>query len=120
MPSYPDWRQTVRYSPDGPAATVLHESVELKVVLVGLEPGQQLPAHPAPAASFHFLDGTGTMTVDEERLDVRPGCTVVVPSGARRGVIADTRLAFLGTLGNPAADTAEEADAAVTRIRPGA
>jgi len=43
---------------------------------------------------------------------------VVVPSGARRGVIADTRLAFLGTLGNPAADTAEEADAAVTRIRP--
>lgn len=120
MPIYPDWRQTVRYSSDGPAATVLHESAELKVVLVGLEPGQQLPVHPAPAASFHFLDGTGTMTVDDERLEVRRGSTVVVPSGARRGVTAGTRLAFLGTLGNPAADIEDAADAAVTRITPGA
>lgn len=40
MPSYSDWRQTLHHSPDGPAAAVLHESTELKIVLVGLEPGQ--------------------------------------------------------------------------------
>lgn len=56
---WPDWRSAVEFSDEGPAVTVLHESSDLKVVLVGLEAGQGLPAHPGPAASFHFLDGHG-------------------------------------------------------------
>jgi quercetin dioxygenase-like cupin family protein len=99
-----DWRGAVTFSGDGPGVTVLQQSDELKVVLVGLEPGQQLPVHPGPAASFHILDGTGTVVVDDDELAVSAGATVLVPPGARRVVRASTRLAFLGNLGDPASE----------------
>lgn len=99
-----DWRATVPYSATGPGVVLLHESAELKVVLVGLEPGQALPPHPGPAASFHILDGAGVVVVDDEQISVSAGATVVVPPGALRSVRALTRLAFLGNLGDPAAE----------------
>jgi quercetin dioxygenase-like cupin family protein len=101
---WPDWRSTVKFSEDGPGVTLLHESPELKVVLVGLEGGQALPVHPGPAASFHFLDGQGVMVVDTEEVEVAAGATVVVPTGASRGVRATSRLVFLGSLGDPASE----------------
>lgn len=100
----PDWRSTVSFSDSGPGVTLLHESSELKVVLVGLEPGQALPPHPGPAASFHFLDGDGVIIVDNEQISVSRGATVIVPSGAVRGVRATSRLVFLGNLGDPASE----------------
>ncbi len=104
MPVFPTWPDTVRFSADGPTPTVLQYTEELKVVLVGLEPGQVLPDHPAPAASFHVLEGKGVITVDGTSTEVAAGATIVVPSGATRGWRATTRLVFLGSLGNPAAD----------------
>ncbi len=93
---YPDWRQAVKYLPEGPQPIVLAETNKMKVVLVGLEPGQALPPHVAPTGVYHFLDGRGWMRVDGQRIAVSAGSTVVVPEGAARGVEAETRLAFLG------------------------
>jgi quercetin dioxygenase-like cupin family protein len=39
------------------------------------------------------------MTVEEETFTIMPGVTVVVPSGARRGMNANTRVVFLGAKG---------------------
>lgn len=100
----PDWRSAVAYPETGPGVTLLHESGELKVVLVGLEPGQALPPHPGPSASFHFLDGNGVIAVDDEQIVVSAGATVVVPPGAVRSVRAISRLTFLGSLGDPASE----------------
>lgn len=104
MPIWSDWRETVRYNGNGPGVTLLHESGDLKVVLVGLEPGQALPPHPGPAASFHFLDGEGVMLVGTDEVRVSAGATVVVPPGHTRSVRATTRLVFLGSLGDPASE----------------
>jgi quercetin dioxygenase-like cupin family protein len=101
---WPDWRTTVSFSSTAPDVTVLHESAELKVVLVGLEPGQALPVHPGPAAAFHFLYGAGVITVNGEQITVSAGATVVAPSGALRTVRAASRLVFLGSLGDPASE----------------
>ena len=67
MSVWTDWRSTVRFGDAGPGVTVLHESSELKVVLVGLRAGQALPDHPGPAASFHFLDGQGRCRLTRSR-----------------------------------------------------
>lgn len=104
MTLWPDWRTAVEFSDERPGVVVLHESSELKVVLVGLEAGQGLPAHPGPAASFHFLDGNGVMVVGTEDVDVAAGATVVVPAGATRAVRATSRLVFLGNLGDPTSE----------------
>jgi quercetin dioxygenase-like cupin family protein len=104
MTLWPDWRAVAHPRPDGPDVTVLHESAELKVVMVALDAGQQLPEHPGPAASFHIIDGHGTVLAGDEELAVGPGATVVVPTGARRAVRARTAMVFLGNLGDPASE----------------
>lgn len=106
---WPDWRTAVAFSAGGPGVTVLHESPDLKVVLVGLEAGQALPVHPGPAASFHFLDGDGVMVVGAEEVGVTAGATVVVPPGALRAVRATSRLVFLGSLGDPGSEDEQHA-----------
>jgi len=89
---------------DGPDVVVLHESAELKVVLVALAAGQALPAHPGPAASFHILSGTGAVVIDQVAHPVSAGATVIAASGTRRAVQATSALVFLGNLGEPAAE----------------
>ncbi len=92
---FPDWREKVVFSPDGVKPQVLLETNNFKVLIGGLEAGQQIPTHPEGAAVFHFLEGSGWMVAGEERFAVKPGVTIVVPAGANRGIQAETRLAFL-------------------------
>jgi quercetin dioxygenase-like cupin family protein len=91
-----NWREKIMFSPNGPQPFVLVENERIKSVLVGLEPGQKLPPHPASDGVYQFLDGAGWMMVDDERLRVQAGSIVVVPPGAKRGIEAETRLAFVG------------------------
>jgi len=99
-----DWRDVVAPQETGPDVRVLHESDELKVVLVALAPGQALPDHPGPAASFHILSGSGAVVVDDAVQPVTAGTTVIAGPGSRRSVRADTALVFLGNLGDPASE----------------
>ncbi len=94
---YPDWRDEVVYSTDGPHPKVLTANDKVKVILAGLEPGQKIPEHAESAAIYHFLGGDGWILVDGERLVVGPGTTVVIPDGTVRGMEAKSRLAFLAT-----------------------
>ncbi len=99
-----DWRAVVAPRDAGPDIAVLHESAELKVVLVALAAGHGLPEHPGPAASFHILSGTGAVVIDEVAHPVSAGATVVAASGTRRSVRATSPLVFLGNLGDPASE----------------
>jgi quercetin dioxygenase-like cupin family protein len=90
----PNWQERIKYAPDGPHPQVLSDVNGFKVVLGGLEPGQKIPLHPEGAGAFYFIDGTGWMLVEDERLRVQPGSIVVAPAGSRRGMEAETRLAF--------------------------
>lgn len=101
---WPDWRAVVAARDLGPDVAVLHESAELKVVLVALAANQRPPAHPGPAASFHVLSGTGAVVIGEVEHPVSAGATVVAASGTRRSVLATSPLVFLGNLGDPASE----------------
>lgn len=97
-----NWQDIVRFSPDGPVPRFLFEAPHFRVLVAGLEAGQRLPVHPEAAAMYHVLEGSGWMTVNDERFAIGPGATVVVPDGAARGIEADTRLAFLAARAGPA------------------
>ena len=92
---FPNWQDIVVYSPEGPQPQFLLGAEQFKVLMVGLEAGQRIPAHPEGLAMYHFLAGTGTMTVNGETLPVQAGDTVITPAGASRGIVAETKLAFL-------------------------
>lgn len=104
MKLWPDWHDALQAAGAGPGINYLHESPELKVVLVTLGPGQALPPHPGPSACFHVLDGEGVMVVDGEEQPVSAGATAVAPTGSVRSVRATGHLVFLGNLGDPAAE----------------
>ncbi len=94
---FPDTKSKAVFAADGPKPQFLLETPQFKALVVGLEAGQQIPVHPSEAAIYHFLEGEGLMTVDDETFAIRPGVTVVTPSGAKRGMNAKTRLIFLGS-----------------------
>ncbi len=87
------------FAADGPKPHFLVDTPKFKVLVVGLEAGGQIPVHPGEMAMYHFLEGEGLMTVNDETFAIQPGATVVVPSGARRGMNAKTRVVFLGSKG---------------------
>ncbi len=94
---YSSWKNLVAYSSDGPKHTELMKTDAYNAVIVGLEASQRIAPHPAPEASYHFLDGTGWMIVDGERMPVEQGATLVVPARVPRGIEAETRLAVLAS-----------------------
>ncbi len=87
------------FASDGPKPQFLIDTPGFKTLVVGLEAGQQIPLHTAEAAMYHFLEGTGLMTVGEETFAIKPGVTIIAPSGAARGINAKTRVVLLGAKG---------------------
>lgn len=96
---FQDTKSKAVFAADGPKPQFLIQAPQFKALVVGLEAGQQIPIHSGEAAMYHFLEGEGLMTVDEEIFAIKPGVTVVVPSGAKRGMNAKTRVVFLGSKG---------------------
>jgi quercetin dioxygenase-like cupin family protein len=92
---YPNWKEKIVYSDEGPQPQILMADEKVKVILAALEPGQKIPAHPEGQAVYHFLAGTGWMMVNGEKMPVNAGATIVMPAGTERGMEAETRLAFL-------------------------
>lgn len=92
---FPDWQEKVTFSTGGPKPQILIENDKLKVIIGSLKAGQIIPAHPEALAVYHFLEGVGWMTVDDERYEVKSGATVITPQGAIRGIEAKTQLVFL-------------------------
>lgn len=92
-------RSMAVFAPDGPKPQFLVDTPQFKALVVGLEAGGRIPVHAGEVAMYHFLEGQGLMTVDDEAFAIKPGVTVVVPSGARRGMNAKTRVVFLGSKG---------------------
>ncbi len=96
---FPDWADVVEYKTSGPNHSKLVETATYKSVIVGMEKDQVIPPHAAQTATYHFLQGSGRMIVNGQELPVREGATVVVPEGVPRGVVAESRLAFLASHG---------------------
>lgn len=92
---YPNWQDQVVFGVDGPQPEVLVENGKMKVILAGLKPGQKIPVHPEATATYYFLEGNGSMVVDDERYAITAGATVITPEGSARGIEADTKLVFL-------------------------
>ena len=87
------------FSPQGTQPQFLIDTPKFKALVVGLEAGQQIPPHPAGAAMYHFLEGEGLMTVGDETFAIKPGATVVVNDGVKRGMNAKKRVIFLASKG---------------------
>jgi len=87
------------FAGDGPKPQFLIDTPGFKTLVVGLDAGQQIPLHSDSAAMYHFLEGSGLMTVGQETFEIKPGVTIIAPGGAQRGMNAKTQVVFLGAKG---------------------
>ncbi len=96
---FSDTKAKAIFSSEGPKPQFLIDTPKFKALVVGLEAGGQIPVHPGESAMYHFLEGTGLMTVGDEVFEIKPSVTIVVSSGVKRGMNAKTRVIFLGSKG---------------------
>ena len=76
-----DLKDQAVFSAEGPKPQFLVDNPAFKVLVVGLEAGQQVPLHSAELAMYYFLEGEGLMTVGDENYAARPGVMVSNFSG---------------------------------------
>ena len=71
---------------------ILYVSPKLKVPLICMEPGQNIPTHPSGAGIFYVLEGSAVFTVGGEKKEIKAGSIVIAPHGIERGIEAKERL----------------------------
>ncbi len=101
---------------------VLAEAARIRVLLMCLEPGQEIPVHrPRIDLTLVALEGEGMMTAGDQVAPLSPGTVAVVPAGTARGLRATGRLVALAVASPPptAADHIEGSAAAARSGQPG-
>ena len=77
-----------RFNPSRFVPQMLHMSMRLKVPLICMTEGQEIPPHPGSTSMFYVVEGRGEITVDGEKRVIGEGDLVFVPDGSRRGLKA--------------------------------
>ena len=84
---------------------VLYTGHHLQLVLMTLQPGEEIGSevHPDRDQFFRFEEGSGKVDIDDHSHDVEDGSGVIVPSGARHNVrnTGDTPLKLYTLYGPP-------------------
>ena len=81
--------ELAEFGADAFVAKELGASDRAKVVLAGLEDGQQIPLHaPDVDLAMAVLSGTGDLWIGDAPHPIAPGDVAVIPAGTTRGVRA--------------------------------
>ncbi len=68
----------------------------IKVVLFGFAQGEELSEHTASMpAVMHFLQGEATVTLGDDRYEVKPAAWIHMPTGQRHSIQARTPVVML-------------------------
>jgi quercetin dioxygenase-like cupin family protein len=87
----PDLRAEITPPADGILSRTLHNDDQLKVVLFGFAPGEELSEHTAASpAILHVLDGEVSLTLGEDAHRARAGAWVWMPPQLPHSVKAHT------------------------------
>ena len=92
-------RDAVKFSSTGPDPHLFHDTEGFRSLVIGFEPGQSTPLHPAGPATYYVVEGEGWITENTTRYEVKPGSVVIVGAGAARRIEAQTRLIVLAARG---------------------
>lgn len=82
--------------PDSIVSRTLHTDDDVKAVLFGFAPGQELSEHTASMpASILILDGEADVTLGDDHVAGRPGTWVHMPPNLPHSIAARTPVAML-------------------------
>ena len=86
----------------------VHNDSNVKIILFGFAPGQELTAHTAPMpATIQVLRGQAAMTLGGDSIEAGEGCIIHMQPNLAHGIVAKTPLLMLLTLIKAARSDAE-------------
>jgi quercetin dioxygenase-like cupin family protein len=92
----PELLKEVEVPKQGILSRTLHNDDQVKVVLFGFSPGQELSAHTAPfPADLYFLQGEGTLTLGPDRMNVASGSFAHMSANLTHSIVAAAPLVML-------------------------
>lgn len=75
---------------------ILFASPKLKMPLICMEPGQEIPPHGGPSVGiFYVKEGKGIFSLDGQQLEMEEGMVFVAPEGSSRGMKCIERMVVL-------------------------
>ena len=81
---------------DGILSRTLLNEDHLKVVIFGFGQGEELSEHTASMpAVLHFLQGTASLTLGDERVEAQPGTWIHLPPNLKHSIVATTPLVVM-------------------------
>ncbi len=98
-PLWGSWEKVVSFDPTKATVRPVISSQGSKAFIVGLEPGQQLRSHPAPADLYLFVvQGSVTFTIADQVNAVNLGDCVLMKKGVPHAIYnsQEARAAVLG------------------------
>ncbi|MBI5056450.1 MAG: cupin domain-containing protein [Nitrospirae bacterium] len=85
-----DLKKLTKFYPDKIGREMLSDKPEMRVALMCLEPGQKLDPHKAPMRlMMYVVEGRGTFTVGEEKLEAGEKTCVLCDPMVQHGFNAD-------------------------------
>ena len=91
-----DLAQQVQTPADGTLSRTIFQDEQLKVVLFGFAPGQELSEHTASTpALLHFLEGEAELTLGAETMEVRGNTWVHMTAKLPHSIRAKTPVVML-------------------------
>ena len=88
-----------RFSAERPITQLLHDSPNARLVIFGLEAGQEIHAHVSPSEVYmHVVEGKGNVLVGDVRHPASAGDLFVCGPNVPHGFGAGTRMVVLATI----------------------
>ncbi len=82
--------------PDSIVSRTYYEDDQIKGILFGFAPGQELSEHTAAKpAILHFLEGEARLTLGDDETTASPGTWVHMVPHLPHSIVAETRLVML-------------------------
>jgi len=82
--------------PDTIVSRTFYADDQVKVILFGFAPGQELSEHTASKpAILHFLAGEARLTLGEDAYEVQAGAWAHMPPNMKHSIFAHTQLVML-------------------------
>lgn len=94
-----DGLKEAQFSTDRPVTRLLYDAPEMRVVVFGLEAGQEIPPHTAPSrVLLHLLQGRGVFLTGKGEEPAYPGAFVVTEPNELHGLKAVERTVMLAVI----------------------
>ena len=82
--------------PDSILSHTVYQDDQIKAILFGFAPGQELSEHTASVpAIIQILDGQARLTLGKDEMDAQPGTWVLMPANLAHSIYAITPVKML-------------------------